>query len=101
MKIKFSASKHFKHMKFARAIKDGKIVGTFCFYPIPEQSSMKANGTEVLPSYQKNGIGQALWEAAIKKYKPRSIVVSTISDGGANLVKRMMFLHPEIEWDNW
>jgi len=101
VKIKFSGSKLFKHMKFARAILDNKIVGTFCFFPVSEQGSLKANGTEVLPSYQKNGIGQALWEATIKKYKPRCIVVSTISDGGSNLVKRMMFLHPEIEWDHW
>lgn len=75
------------------------MVGHFCFRI--EGTSIKANGTQVLPGHQRQGVGAAMWSAMIKKYKPKSISVSTISESGENLVRKMKAAHPEIGWDCW
>jgi predicted GNAT family acetyltransferase len=82
-----------------RAFKDGKSVGLFV-YRLGD-NYLKANGTEVLPEYQQQGIALALWNATIKKHKPKGVVVSTVSKAGENLVNKLKGLYPELDWDQW
>lgn len=99
LRIKFRVGGDFRKDCVAVAWIGNKIVGDFTFRP--EARSLKANGTFIELKYQKSGVATALWDAAIKKYKPTYISVSTTSEGGNHLVNKMMKLYPEIDWDHW
>jgi len=98
-KIKFSARGHVRDYRTAKAYIGNVIVGYFDFRL--DKGLIKAQGTSVHPNHQKKGIGSAMWSAMIKKYNPASVSVSTISESGENLVRKMKKLHPEIDWDWW
>jgi GNAT superfamily N-acetyltransferase len=98
LRIRFSVVRAFPYQK-VKAFKDGKSVGLFV-YRLGDQY-IRANGTEVLPEYQGQGIGVALWDAVIKKHKPKGVVVSTVSEAGERLVKKLRARYPELDWDHW
>lgn len=76
-----------------------KKVGLFSFRRSDEY--IRANGTEILPEYQRQGIGQALWKTVIDKYKPKGIIVCTVTEEGEKFVAKLNKLYPHLEWDNW
>jgi len=98
LEIKFSVNRVFPYNEI-RATLHGKSVGLFR-YRLSDKY-LRANGTEVLSGYQKHGIGQAMWSAALKKHKPIGVVVCTVSEAGDKFVTKLMKLYPDLEWDKW
>jgi hypothetical protein len=58
-----------------------------------------AQGTWVSAVYRRQGIAQQLWGRALKALKPKVIEVSTVSEGGRALVRRLRDQHPHVMFD--
>lgn len=60
---------------------------------------LHARGTFVEPSERENGLALALWEAAIRKFRPTRIKVATTSKAGRALVCAIAKKHRSIEFE--
>ena len=98
LEIKFSVNRVFPYQE-VRAFLNGKEVGLFSYRT--SDNYIRANGTEVLPAYQKHGIGQSLWAAVIKKHNPKGITVCTVTEAGTKFVKKLSKIYPHLDWDLW
>ena len=69
---------------------DGNIIGYFRFTMTPKTRRLYARGTWVAPKYRGKSIAADLWVFAIRKFRPASVKVFTISTGGRNLVQSLI-----------
>jgi GNAT superfamily N-acetyltransferase len=92
----------YKHMyRDVIALKGDKKIGKFRIFMPNGSTELHAHGTMVEDEYQGLGVGTRLWERAIEKYKPTFVSVSTISEGGERMVRKLMSRHKQIDWDHW
>lgn len=75
----------------------GKIIGIlkYCM----KKKTLHACGTIVDRRFRQKGVATRLWQAVIKKHKPRVIDVAVSTNEGMKLVKTLRYIeHPEINF---
>jgi hypothetical protein len=79
----------------------GHIIGVFKYRM--KRNVLHGCGTVVVTQHRYKGFGTKLWEAVIKKHKPKAIDVPVSTRGGMKLVKKLRAAHPEISFviHNW
>lgn len=81
---------------------DGKLIGFFRYIVDYEMSKsgaeLSASGTYVESNFRGCDLGYRLWRAALKKWHPRYVSITTTSKWGTRLVNRLRREYPNIQF---
>jgi Acetyltransferase (GNAT) family len=61
--------------------------------------TLQALGTWVEPAHRTSGAGRALWRRALRTYKPKRVVVTTVTRGGRGLVAGVVRDYPNVTFE--
>lgn len=77
-----------------------RMVGAFRAFTEVTPGTIHAGGTWVDPEHRGTGLALRLWARMIRELRPGTVVVTTISRGGARLVKALKKRHPKLKWEH-
>lgn len=63
-----------------------------------QRGTFHAYGTWVSIKMRGRSIALSLWIKSLKHFKPKKVIVTTVSRKGQKLVKRLQKMYPKINW---